>query len=804
MSKSEHEINENKLAVNILESITDAFFALDLDWKFTYVNNVAEKLLNKNREQLIGKSIWDEFPRVMDSPFHNEYYKALAEQKSIIVEEFYPPLDKWFSIRLFPSSTSLSVFFQDITEKIKLLELEKEGREKAEKLVEDLKTQQKTLIEGEERFRLLSDAIPQIVWAGDKNGYIDYYNKAWYDYSGITFSETKERGRVTIVHPDDVAETTRIWDNALKTKEPFELKYRLKRFSDGTYRWHLSRGLPFKDENGNVLRWFGTATDVDDQVRSELTQKFLAEAGALLSSSIDYETTLQNIARMAVPQFADWASVDLVKNNEIVRIAVAHQDPAKVELANEMVRRFPPKLDDPTGLPNVIRTGISEYVKELPDSVIEEIEVDEETKQLFRDLRLKSYMIVPLKLNDQVIGGISFVNEQSNKMYSEKDLEVAEDLSRRASMAIHNSFLYQRSREMEENFRFLSEAIPQQIWTALPDGSLDYVNQRVCYYFNLSSDEIIGQGWQNVIHPEDLPVTVNQWTTALTTGNDYQTEFRLLRAEDNQYRWHIGRAVPLKNERDEVVKWFGTNTDIHELKEIEEELARKSLELEHSNNELQNFAYVASHDLQEPLRTISSFTSLLQKRNKDNLDQDSGEFMGIIIDASKRMKSLIEDLLEYSQVGKQKLKKVDLNETINNIISNLKTIIQENNAEIIYENLPVIKAVPSQMVQLFQNLIANSIKYRSEKDPVINIKAEQSENEYLFSVADNGIGINKDYFEKIFIIFQRLHEKSKFSGTGIGLATCKKIIDLHKGKIWLESEEGKGTTFYFTIAKLFL
>jgi PAS domain S-box-containing protein len=542
--------------------------------------------------------------------------------------------------------------------------------------------------EDEIRFRLLSEAVPQMIWTGEANGYIDYYNPVWYEYSGLTFDQVKKGDWINVFHPEDLDEMREIWANALKNGIPFELKARMKRSSDGTYRWHLYRGLPVKNEEGNVERWFGTGTDIDDQVRSGLTQKYLAEAGALLGSSLDYETTLKNIANMAVPGFADWAAVDLVKENKIVRLAVAHKDPSKIKLAKELAKKYPPNIDAPTGLPNVIRTGVSEFVEDIPDSVIEESPIDEESKQLVREIGIKSYMIVPLKVNGRVIGGISFVTEKANKKYTANDLLIAEDLGRRASMAIENAGLYSQLQHDKEN-----------------------------------------------------------------------------------------------------------------AEQIKEQLRIANIELENSNQDLQNFAYVASHDLQEPLRTISSYTSLIERRYKDKIEEEDKEFFEIITEAAKRMRNLIDNLLEYSRIGKNEFSEVNLNETVKNIISNLKVAIEESQAFINCENLPVIKAESSQMLQLFQNIISNSIKYRSDKKPVINISFHEKPDDWLFSISDNGIGIDPKYYEKIFVIFQRLHDKNQFKGTGIGLATCKKIVELHQGDIWLESGEGKGTTFFFTISK---
>lgn len=240
----------------------------------------------------------------------------------------------------------------------------------------------------------------------------------------------------------------------------------------------------------------------------------------------------------------------------------------------------------------------------------------------------------------------------------------------------------------------------------------------------------------------------------------------------------------------------------NKLKKSEKDLKALIEELKRSNEELQQFAYVSSHDLQEPLRTITSFTQLIERRYKDKLDSDADEFIEYIVEAAKRMQTLINDLLNYSRVatrGKE-FELVDTKEILENTISNLHAAINENDAQITHENLPKVMADKRQMIQLFQNLIGNAIKFKKPGiPPKIHIKTRKNKNEYVFGVQDNGIGIEKQYMERIFIIFQRLHTRDEYDGTGIGLAVSKRIVERHGGTIWVESEPSAGSTFYFTI-----
>ncbi len=241
--------------------------------------------------------------------------------------------------------------------------------------------------------------------------------------------------------------------------------------------------------------------------------------------------------------------------------------------------------------------------------------------------------------------------------------------------------------------------------------------------------------------------------------------------------------------------------DITERKEAENALREQAHELARSNIELEQFAYVASHDLQEPLRMISSYTQLLAKRYRGKLDDDADEFIHFAVDGAERMQRLINDLLAYSRVGTrgQEFKAVSCGEVLEQVLSNLKVRIQETGAVVTRDELPTVTADPVQLQQVFQNLISNAIKFRRKSPPRVHLSAVQKGREWIFSVQDHGIGIDSQYKERIFVIFQRLHTVGKYPGTGIGLAICKKIVERHGGRIWLESQPGQGTTFYFSI-----
>ena len=273
---------------------------------------------------------------------------------------------------------------------------------------------------------------------------------------------------------------------------------------------------------------------------------------------------------------------------------------------------------------------------------------------------------------------------------------------------------------------------------------------------------------------------------------------------DMEYRVNIGR-------KDELGVLAGSfnhmaeklSEEISEREQAQKKLKQVVEELERSNKELEQFAYVASHDLQEPLRMVASYVQLLQRRYKDKLDDNANEFIAYAVDGSKRMQGLINDLLAYSRVGSlgKDFDSINSEAVLDRVVGNLEVSIKESGAIVTHDSMPAVIADGTQIVQLFQNLIGNAIKYRNEDIPRVHISAKENGKDIIFSFNDNGIGIDPQYYERIFTIFQRLHGKGEYSGTGIGLAICKKIVERHGGKIWVESLPGKGATFYFTIPK---
>lgn len=318
------------------------------------------------------------------------------------------------------------------------------------------------------------------------------------------------------------------------------------------------------------------------------------------------------------------------------------------------------------------------------------------------------------------------------------------------------------------------------------------------------------ESFMDTVHPDDKAAFLEARSHVLDGEADLDIQHRIL-LPDGSIRHVHEKGSLFKDQLGKIIRYSGTVQDItqHKLYEQALEVANEALseraeQLARSNAELERFAFIASHDLQEPLRMVSSFLQLLEKRYKDRVDEAGRQYIGFAVGGAERMKRLINDLLEYSRIDNAQIEfgEVDMNQVLKEARLNVQESILDTGASIHIETLPVIaKGQYSPLVQLLQNLIGNAIKYRSDKVPEIYIGCKEEPNHWQFSVKDNGIGIESDYFDKIFIIFQRLHNMSEYSGTGIGLAICKKIVEQHGGKIWVHSVENEGSTFYFTIKK---
>ncbi len=356
----------------------------------------------------------------------------------------------------------------------------------------------------------------------------------------------------------------------------------------------------------------------------------------------------------------------------------------------------------------------------------------------------------------------------------------------------------------ETMLRTYLESAPQGVLVSDSEGRIVLVNRRTEQMFGYDRSELLGKEIELLVparlRPGHRSMRADYCAAPVIRPMESRRELVALSKQGMEFPVEIGLSyIPGEN----GILCLSLVSDISDRKLAADQLARVNAELRRSNAELEQFAYIASHDLQEPLRMVTSYLDLLRRRYSDQLDGNAQEFIRYAVEGSVRMKELIRDVLSFSRAGTRALatRAVDAREILNTALDNLQAAIAERGAVVTAGELPCVLADPGLLVQIFQNLIGNAIKFTPEGTPRVHVAAELQKGEWVFSVKDNGIGIDSAYRERIFRIFERLHPADQYPGTGVGLAVCKKIVERHGGRIWLESEPGRGSVFYFTIAE---
>jgi PAS domain S-box-containing protein len=353
-------------------------------------------------------------------------------------------------------------------------------------------------------------------------------------------------------------------------------------------------------------------------------------------------------------------------------------------------------------------------------------------------------------------------------------------------------------KQAEQKIRFQSrllDAVEQAVIATDLEGNIIYWNHYAEVLYGWSAAEVMGRLVVDVVPAASTKEQAAKLMSRLQVGESWSGEFLVQRRDGTTFPAMVFDS-PIYNEQGSLIGIVGVSVDITERKRAEEELQR-------SNAELQQFAYVASHDLQEPLRMVSSYTQLLAECYQGQLDAQADKFIAFATEGATRMQQLLEDLLDYSRVSRrpQPFEPINCTTILKDVLTDLAVTMQESSAVVTADSLPTVLGDRTQLRQLLQNLISNAIKFRREEPPLVHIRAEPQEDFWLFTVRDNGIGIDPQFAERIFVLFQRLHSRQEYPGTGIGLAICKKIVERHAGRIWVESHLGEGSTFYFTLPR---
>jgi PAS domain S-box-containing protein len=516
---------------------------------------------------------------------------------------------------------------------------------------------------------------------------------------------------------------------------------------DGTSMWIEGDYSCLYDSNGKLIGHFGIQRDISDRKQAE---EDLARFSSALSHAMEGVSLID-------PQG------HYVQVNQAYANMVGYSPEAMIGM--DWQRTVHP--DD------------LENVKLAYQHMLHEGKVDVEARGVRRDCSIFYKQLVMVTIFDsqqQMIGHYCFMKDISDRKQMEEAL-----------------------RESEQRLQSLLDNSTAVIYMKDMQGRYMMINHRYEELFHLDRNEVKGKTDQEIFPKEIADAFQANDRKVIAAGVALEKEE--VAPQDDGLHTYLSIKFPLVDGEGRIYAVCGMSTDISDRKQAEVELQNQKQDLVRSNDELQQFAYVASHDLQEPLRMIASYLELLERRYKGQLDARADQFIAYAVDGAARMQILIEDLLKYSRVGSrgQSFERVDCAVVLQNVLRNLQVAIAENNAVITHDPLPSLNADITQLTQLFQNLIGNALKFRREDPPQIYVGVERTNGKWLFSVRDNGIGIESQYTNRIFVIFQRLHNRTEYSGTGMGLAICKKIVERHGGKLWVESKPGEGSTFYFTL-----
>ena len=461
----------------------------------------------------------------------------------------------------------------------------------------------------------------------------------------------------------------------------------------------------------------------------------------------------------------------------------------------------------------VFSRAVSEKRRLVADHIAANVKQDARA-QLLQEADFVALSANPIILSSGDVVGVLevFYTEQQHNLLDEPG--TIERTVNLLHVLLENKLAQENIRLSNQRYDLITKATNDIIWEwDMVKGLLIKANAGFSDFFGTEPGQLSlsFNAWKKLLHPDDFYRVISKRNLALRNHDNpyWEDEFRMVNLS-GKYNYFYHKAYIVRNASGKAIRLIGATQNITRRKddealmiELNNRLKQRADELAASNVELERFAYVASHDMQEPLRMITSFLQLFKKKYQNQIDETAEQYLHFVMDGADRMKRLITDLLEYSRIGSNKgiLETIDTAALMQEVEEVFVNRIAECEATIICKGLPVIRGNKTQLFQLFQNLVGNALKYIGNEKPVVIVEGLEEEQQFLFSVSDNGIGIKPMFFEKIFVLFQRLHHKHQYGGTGIGLSVCKKIVEKHGGKIWVTSEPDKGSTFYFTISK---
>lgn len=889
----------------IIESTNDIIAALDLDFKLIAFNTAFKQEVIRvfGKEPKLGMSLLDAVAHlpIEQAKVRGLWGRALQGEEFTTIEEFgAPELERHYYEINFNSIKDENnqvigacQTVRNVTsrihneEQIRNLnhELEERVIERTQALEAEIQERIKieaNLRESEDRFRTLADNISQLAWMADENGLLFWYNRRWFDYTGSTLEEMQGWGWQKVHHPDYLQKVNETFSHSINTGEPWEDTFPL-RGKNGEFRWFLSRALPIRDEQGNIVRWFGTNTDIQD---IKEVQDALRESNAILNAintttpTMIYAKDLAGrmlIANPAVLAVLDKSEAEVIGKTDFEYLPKPEQaefirvnDRQVIETGEVQV--YEETVDIPIGRRNYLSTkspyrdtkgniiGLIGISIDITDRKQYEAALEAKNREIVTIFESISDAVVMLdlewryiyandkaenflgKTKDELIGNIIWelfpdtlnwpgyeychraMAEQITIEYEEYHPNIEKWLEVRLypsseGLAIYFRDITDRKQaedarvKSETHFRNLANSMPQIVWTANPDGKVDYYNQRVHEFSGFLQKPDGTWEWEPVLHPEDQQRTTEAWLHAIKTGEIYECEHRVKKI-DGEFYWHLSRGIAVKDEQGRTAKWYGTATDIHAQKQYQaerEELLQREqaarTEAELASRLKDEFLATLSHELRTPMNAMLGWTSMLRTRKFS--EATTARALETIERNTRMLNQLIEDILDVSRIIRGKvrlnLQPIKIMLAIEEAIETLKPTAEAKDIQIIVEPLPEndlkVMGDSHRLQQIVWNLLSNALKFTPNGGSVtVGLsKIDDGSGSYAqIQVSDTGIGIEEEFLPFVFDRFRQADGSITRShgGLGLGLAIVRHLVELHGGKVEVHSlGVGQGATF---------
>ena len=648
--------------------------------------------------------------------------------------------------------------------------------------------------QSEKRFRQLANSIPQLAWMTDGTGAIHWYNDRWFEYTGTTIDSMRGWGWQSVHHPDHIDRVVEHFKSCIAAGEAWEDTFPL-RGADGAYRWFLSRAFPLHDDGGKVTAWFGTNTDITEQYLAEQQQRFMADLALATQTlgdagDIIAVTTRKTLAHMKCGRCV-YANIDTATNRMIVAgEAVAGMEPfaGNSDLGAYGTER---------------RSSLHAGKTFVSHDVGADARIEEAAKEVYEQAGARALISVPLHKDGRLVS-VMAVHSATPRRWEDHEIALVEMVAARSWESLERARVTHDLHRSERHFRNMADSISQMIWVTRPDGYHEYYNKRWYEYTGMREGSTDGEEWNGMFHPDDQERAWKRWRHSLETGEPYEIEYRLRRA-DGVYRWALGRAECARDEAGRISKWYGTCTDIQELVDARERA-------EAANVAKTEFLANMSHEIRTPMNVVIGLSNILAR--SEPLSDRQKEYIRTLQISADGLLALINDLLDIAKIEARSVELEDIEFNLPALLQELVSVAnvraQEKKLALVLDMSGVGKTAyngdPTRLRQILMNVVGNAIKFTEQGHVRIIASGKpcpgDSDCDQIdILVEDTGIGIPPEKIDKIFTKFVQADSSinRRYGGTGLGLAITRMLVELMGGRIDVESAVGRGTQFHIRL-----